>query len=96
MSVSSNNIDAPAGTYLLIYAFSGTSQTAGDIVVQLRDNTTEIPDASVTVYGDTSQSASGGNSTVYTAAAPAQFNLYNASANTVDFTDVTLTALRLV
>ena len=96
MTVSSNAVNVPAGTYLVTYAFSGTSQTAGDIVVQLRDNDTEVSGATTTVYGNTSQSARGGKTVVVTAASPTTLTLYNNSANTVDFTTVTLSVLKLV
>lgn len=95
MSVSTNQVNLPIGTYLVSYSFNGTSQTAGDVVVELRKDGTAVSGATSTVYGNTTQSISGGKTVVVTADAPSTLTLFNTSANTVDFTNVTLSVLKL-
>ncbi len=99
LGVTTNAITLPAGTYLVSYGGTGTSQNTTDstVSIQLYTDGAAIPTEIVTAQSTTTSPANLTKTIVYTATADGTtLSIYNASTDSVALTDANITALRLV
>lgn len=97
MSLASNAITLPQGTYLVTYGATGERGSDGNLSVQLYVNGTADANEIITDYATTANAANVSKTILYNATADGTtLSVYNASGESVNLTGANITAMRIV
>ncbi len=97
MSLSSNAVTLPAGTYLVTYGATGERASDGNVSVQLYVNGTANSNEIVSDYATSANAANVSKTILYTATADGTtLSIYNVSGDSVNLTGANITAMRIV
>lgn len=96
ITLATNALTLPAGTYLVSFGATGTSTATADLSVQLYANGAGIATETISDNATSTDVGSASKTIVYTAATDATtLSLYNVSTETLNLTDAYITALRI-
>ncbi len=97
MSLVSNAITLPQGTYLVTYGATGERGSDGNLSVQLYVNGAADANEIITDYATTANAANVSKTILYNATADGTtLSVYNASGESVNLTGANITAMRIV
>lgn len=97
MSLASNAITLPQGTYLVTYGATGERGSDGNLSVQLYVNGAADANEIITDYATTANAANVSKTILYNATADGTtLSVYNASGESVNLTGANITAMRIV
>ncbi len=97
MSLASNAITLPQGTYLITYGATGERGTDGNLSVQLYVNGAADANEIITDYATTANAANVSKTILYNATADGTtISIYNVSGESVNLTGANITAMRIV
>lgn len=97
MSLASNAITLPQGTYLVTYGATGERGADGNLSVQLYVNGAADANEIITDYATTANAANVSKTILYNATADGTtLSIYNVSGESVNLTGANVTAMRIV
>ena len=97
MSLASNAITLPQGTYLITYGATGERGSDGNLSVQLYVNGAADANEIITDYATTANAANVSKTILYNATADGTtISIYNVSGESVNLTGANITAMRIV
>lgn len=97
MSLASNAITLPQGTYLVTYGATGERGADGNLSVQLYVNGAADANEIITDYATTANAANVSKTILYNATAGGTtLSIYNVSGESVNLTGANITAMRIV
>ncbi len=97
MSVASNAITLPQGTYLITYGASGERDADGNFAIQLFENGTADGNEIIYDYATTTNAANVSKTILYNATVDGTtISIYNVSGESVNLTGANITAMRIV
>ena len=97
MSLASNAITLPQGTYLVTYGATGERGADGNLSVQLYVNGAADANEIITDYATTANAANVSKTILYNATADGTtLSIYNVSGESVNLTGANITAMRIV
>lgn len=97
MSLASNAITLPQGTYLVTYGATGERGADGNLSVQLYVNGAADANEIITDYATTANAANVSKTILYNATAGGTtLSIYNVSGESVNLTGANVTAMRIV
>lgn len=97
MSLASNAITLPQGTYLITYGATGERGADGNLSVQLYVNGAADANEIITDYATTTNAANVSKTILYNATTDGTtISLYNVSGESVNLTGANITAMRIV
>lgn len=97
MSLASNAITLPQGTYLVTYGATGERGADGNLSVQLYVNGAADANEIITDYATAANAANVSKTILYNATADGTtLSIYNVSGESVNLTGANVTAMRIV